>query len=59
MQEVLKEPVELTEDELLEVAGGGNSCNSPPPCGGGCGGGAPHLTLAFAAALAVAGAISI
>jgi len=33
MDEILREPVELTESELDEIAGGGNQC------GGGCGGG--------------------
>jgi hypothetical protein len=33
MEEVLQEPVELTEAELDEIAGGGNGC-----CGCGCGG---------------------
>ena len=33
MDEILREPVELTESELDEIAGGVNLC------GGGCGGG--------------------
>ena len=45
MQEVLLEPIELSEDELDVVAGGGGGC-------GGCGCG-PDLALAAAAAVAV------
>lgn len=41
MEDILREPVELTESELEEIAGGGNSC-----CGGcGCGGISLELEL--------------
>ena len=40
MDEILREPVELTESELDEIAGGGNQCGGGGnQCGGGCGGG--------------------
>ena len=53
MEDILREPMELTESELDEIAGGGceSSCN---PCG--CDGG-PHLSLAVAVAAALAIAI--
>ena len=38
MDEILREPVELTESELDEIAGGGNQCGGGNHCGG-CGGG--------------------
>ena len=52
--EDLLDPVELTEDELQEVAGGCGSCNPQPnPCGGHGHG------INLAAAVAVAGAVAI
>jgi hypothetical protein len=52
MEDIPNEPVELSEDELGEVAGGWNQCGcAPPPCG--CGE-APCLNLAVAVAAAVA-----
>jgi hypothetical protein len=34
MEDILLEPVELTEAELDEVAGGGNECGHGCGCGG-------------------------
>jgi hypothetical protein len=33
MEDILREPVELTEIELDEVAGGGGGCEPRPHCG--------------------------
>lgn len=60
MENVLLDPVELSEPELQEVSGGGGSCGNPcdqcNPCHGG-GGGGPNIAVALA--VAVAGAVSI
>jgi natural product precursor len=51
MEDILYEPVELTESELDEVAGGWNEC--------GCGCGEEGLGIGVAVAVAAAVAISL
>jgi hypothetical protein len=48
MEDILREPVELTEAELDEVAGGGSGCESS--CHNDCGGG---LTVGIVVAIGV------
>jgi hypothetical protein len=54
MEDILREPLELTESELDEIAGGCGCEPSCSPCG--CDNG-PHLAVAVAVAAAVAIAI--
>jgi hypothetical protein len=51
MEDILREPMELTEAELDEVAGGGGCERSCNPCG--CDGGGPLLVIGVVAAVGI------
>jgi hypothetical protein len=55
MEDTLREPIELTEFELDEIAGGGGCESSCNPCG--CDGGG--LTIGLAVAVAAAAVIKL